>query len=131
MNFWSKLVSTGLIVFLGALIMVAVIFMQGKPFPGPGEYHYSQLLRSNFTWVAICSYLVAGVALGYRFQYNAFRVGISLIGIFPITSVIEATFYPGSHNLIPFEFLVYFLYALPAVAGAFAGTWLFKLRHSR
>ena len=131
MNFWAKLISTLLIVLLGAMIMVALICLQGKPFPDPGEYHYSRLLRSNFTGMAVGFYVVAAFALGIRFRYNPFRVGISLIGIFPITAVVEATYYRGSHNLIPFEFFIYFLYALPAVMAAFAGNWLFKRQQAK
>ena len=131
MNFWAKLISTLLIVLLGAMIMVALIYLQGKPFPDPGEYHYSRLLRNNFTGMAVGFYVVAAFALGIRFRYNPFRVGISLIGIFPITAVVEATYYRGSHNLIPFEFFIYFLYALPAVMAAFAGNWLFKRQQAK
>jgi hypothetical protein len=130
-NYFSKLISTALIVLLGALIMAVMIFLQGKPFPDPGEYHYSGLLRRNFTGMAVFFFVVAGFALGYRFKYNPFHVGISLIGIFPITAIIEATYYPGSHNLIPFEFIIYFLYATPAVIAAFLGKWLFKRQQAK
>jgi hypothetical protein len=126
MKYLSKLISSLLIILLGVFIMAALIFLQGKPVPAPGEYHYSYMLRGNFTWIAILIHVIAGFALGYRFQFNPFRVGICLIGIFPLTAVIEATYYKGSHNLIPFEFLMHFLYALPAVGAAFAGTGLFK-----
>ncbi|MEY2901552.1 MAG: hypothetical protein RLY89_658, partial [Bacteroidota bacterium] len=35
----------------------------------------------------------------------------------------EATIYRGSHNLIPVEFLVFILYALPSLIGAYLGKW--------
>ena len=122
----NKLVASLLLVLLGTLIMCLMICMQRLPSPPIGEYHYSILLRSNFTWKAILLYTIAGFTIGYYFQSNCFLVGICLIGIFPITSIIESTIYPGSHNLIPFEFAVFFVYSLPSTFAALAGKWLHK-----
>lgn len=122
----SKLVSSLLIILLGALIMSALIFLQGKPIPEPGEYKYSLMLRSNFTWVAILVQVIAGFLLGYWLTYNPFFIGICLLFIFPFTAILESIYYRGSHNLIPFEFVVYFLYSLPATSAAFLGKFLAK-----
>lgn len=120
----SRLTTLLLIGLLGALIMAALILMQGIPSPAPGEYKYSQMLRNNFTWIALVAHLLAGFVLGYRYQVNPLLVGICLISIFPITAILESTYYRGSHNLIPFEFIVYFIYSLPAASAAFIGKWL-------
>lgn len=122
----NKLVSSLLVALLGTLIICIMIYMQGLPTPPIGEYHYSILLRTNFTWIAILFYTIAGFTIGYYYQLNCFLTGISLIGIFPITSIIESTIYPGSHNLIPFEFAVFFVYGLPSTLAAFVGRWLHK-----
>ena len=114
------------LILLGTLILFLLISIQGIAVPTTGEYHYSQLLRMNFTWIAIVTYTITGFTVGYFFQLNCFLIGLSLIGIFPITSLIESTIYPGSHNLIPFEFFVFFIYSLPATIAAFAGRWLYQ-----
>ena len=109
--------------------MATLIFIQGKPVPVPGEYKYTQMLRSNYTWVAIFIQIITGFALGVKYQYNPLRIGICLIGIFPLTATLESICYRGSHNLIPLEFAVYFLYSLPTACAAYAGKWIIKERH--
>ena len=116
-----KLISAILLILFGSLIMISLLYFQGIPTPPPGEYHYSMLLRQNFTLAAIVIYSIAGFILGYFLELNCFLIGLSLISIFPITSMVEATIYRGSHNLIPFEFAVFFAYGLPATIAAFIG----------
>ena len=111
--------------------MLILQYFQNIPTPPSGEYYYSKLLRLNFTWIAILLYSIAGFTIGYLFQINCFQVGLSLIGIFPITSIIESIIYPGSHNLIPFEFAVFFVYGLPAIIAAFIGINIYKKLNNR
>ena len=131
LNYRSKILASFFLILLGALIMFILQYFQNTPAPPSGEYYYSKLLRLNFTCIAILLYTITGFTIGYYFQLNCFIVGISLIGIFPITSIIESTIYPGSHNLIPFEFAVFFVYGLPAIIAAFAGKWLFEKSYKR
>ena len=121
-----KIIPTLLMIILGAAIMFVLSLLQGKPNPPAGEYHYSNILRENHTWIAITVQSIVGLALGYFYRFNPFRIGLSLIAIFPITALIEATIYRGSHNLIPFELIIHFGYGLPAVAAGFAGKLLSK-----
>ena len=107
--------------------MYIVQQFQHIPAPPTGEYYYSKLLRLNFTWIAVLLYSITGFAIGYFLQINYFLVGLCLTGIFPITSIIESIIYPGSHNLIPFEFAVFFVYSLPSIIAALAGKWLHKI----
>ena len=116
-----KLIAALLLILFGILIITSLIYFQGISVPPPGEYHYSTLIRLNFSRLAIIIYSITGFTIGYFFQLNCFLVGLSLIGIFPITSIIESTIYPGSHNLIPFEFAVFFAYGIPAIITAFIG----------
>jgi hypothetical protein len=122
----QKIIPTLLMIILGAAIMFVLSLLQGKPNPPEGEYHYSNILRENHTWISITVQSIAGLALGYFYRFNPFLIGICLIAIFPITALIEATIYRGSHNLIPFELIIHFVYGLPAVAAGFAGKLLSK-----
>jgi Na+-driven multidrug efflux pump len=40
--------------------------------------------------------------------------------------MIEATIYRGSHNLIPFEFAIFFAYGLPAIIAEFVGKKVYQ-----
>lgn len=121
-----KLISAMLLILLGTLIMISLLYFQGIPSPTPGEYYYSLQLRQNFTWIAIVIYSITGFIVGYFLELNCFLIGLCLISIFPITSMIEATIYRGSHNLIPFEFAVFFAYGLPAIIAAFVGKKVYQ-----
>jgi len=46
--------------------------------------------------------------------------------IFPITIVYEASLDTTSHNLLPFELIIHFVFALPAIAGVYIGRFVFK-----
>ena len=90
-----------------------------------GEYQYSSFLRNNYTVLTAIVFFIAGFIAGYFVKYNPWYGGLCIVLVFPLVSVYEATVYNGSHNLLPFELLIYFLYALPAVAGLYAGNFIF------
>jgi hypothetical protein len=115
--FFGKLLQYLFLVFIGFLLILLVSIILETPATTPGEYHYSSFLRNNYG-------ITAGLAVGYLMELKPWLVGICLILIFPLTALYEATIYTGSHNLIPFEFLVFLLYALPSLAGAYLGKWL-------
>jgi len=128
-------ISTGVtyffLVITGILIILFCSFIQHIPSPARGEYYYSTYLKSSYTLVSICLFFIAGFMAGYLYKLNPFFVGICLFLIFPVTSIIEAIVYKGSHNLIPFEFAVYFIYALPSIIAAFIGRYVFKQLEKR
>lgn len=120
-----RLLKFFILMLLGlGLILLASALQDVRP-PQAGEYHYSSFLRYNYTWLTGVLFLLTGLAIGYRFRPNPWRAGIALIFIFPLVAMYEATVYRGSHNLIPLEFVIYFLFSLPAVAGLYAGKWMF------
>jgi hypothetical protein len=122
--FFGKLLQYLFLVFIGFLLILLVSIILETPATPPGEYHYSSFLRNNYGITAAILYLIAGLAVGYLMELKPWLAGICLILIFPLTALYEATIYTGSHNLIPFEFLVFLLYALPSLAGAYLGKWL-------
>ncbi|MEQ1625241.1 MAG: hypothetical protein ABL870_11150 [Sediminibacterium sp.] len=122
--FFGKLIQYLFLVFVGFLLILLVSIILETPATPQGEYHYSSFLRNNYGITATILYLIAGLAVGYLMELKPWLAGICLILIFPLTSLYEATIYRGSHNLIPFEFLIFFLYALPSLSGAYLGKWL-------
>lgn len=122
--FFGKPIQYFFLVFVGFLLILLVSIILETPATPPGEYHYSSFLRNNYGITAGILYFIAGLAIGYLMELKPWLAGISLILIFPLTALYEATVYRGSHNLIPFEFVIFFLYALPSLAGAYLGKWL-------
>jgi hypothetical protein len=122
--FFGKLIQYLFLVFIGFLLILLVSIILETPATPQGEYHYSSFLKNNYGITAGILFLIAGLAVGYLMELKPWLAGICLILIFPITVLYEATVYSGSHNLIPFEFLVFILYALPSLVGAYLGKWL-------
>lgn len=122
--FFGKLIQYLFLVFIGFLLILLVSIILETPATPAGEYHYSSFLRNNYGITAGILYLIAGLAVGYLMELKPWLAGFCLILIFPITALYEATVYRGSHNLIPVEFLVFILYALPSLVGAYLGKWL-------
>ena len=118
------------ILFYITLIIIGffVLFINSKIYhtdpPSSGEYYYSNFLRSNYSYISGSCLFLIGLITGFLFKANPWATGISLISIFPITAIYEATIYRGSHNLIPFELVVHFLFSLPAVIGTYLGGFL-------
>lgn len=113
-----------LLIFTGILIIFICRMIQHVNPPQAGEYYYSSILKDNYTVLSACVFFVVGFLIGYYFKLNPWFVGTSLILIFPIVSFYEATIYRGSHNLIPFELIIYFLFSLPAIAGVYLGKFI-------
>lgn len=113
-----------LLIFLGLLIILLSSEIQEVAPPQTGEYYYSSFLRNNYTILTAIIFLIFGLIIGYYFKLNPWLSGILLISIYPITTVYEATIYRGSHNLIPFELVIYILWSIPSIAGIYLGRFI-------
>ncbi len=113
------------LVFIISLILLSItFFIENNPLPLKGEYYWSHLIRDCLTqYVRILLTLLAFIAC-YQFKLNPWITAFCVFAIFPIVSFIEGTIYKGSHNLIPFELITFFLWSLPTVAAGYLGKWL-------
>ena len=112
------------LVFVGILLLILCSTIQHTAVRPPGEYYYSAFFRNNYTVPGALLFLMAGLLTGYFFKLNPWLSGLSLILIFPLVSFYEAIIYRGSHNLIPFELIIYFLFSLPGVLGVYLGKFI-------
>ncbi len=112
------------LVFIGLLLILLVSIILETPATPPGEYHYSSFLKNNYGVFASILFLIAGLVIGYLMNLIPWLAGLCLVLIFPLTTIYEIIAYHGSHNLVPFEFLLFLLYALPAIIGTFLGKWI-------
>jgi hypothetical protein len=113
-----------LLIFVGLLLLLVSSKIQPVKPPEAGEYYYSSFLMNNYTVLTACIFLILGLLIGYYFKLNPWLSGFSLILVFPIAAFYEAIVYKGSHNLIPFEFVIYLLFSFPPVAGIYLGRFI-------
>jgi hypothetical protein len=110
----------------GVMIMVLCGSFQDEPLPAGGEYFYSNFFRNNFKLPAQVLFIIAGFIAGYVYRLNPLLTGFSLFLFFPLTAILEMINYKGSHNLVPMEFVMFFLYAIPSIIAAFLGKRMHK-----
>ncbi|TVQ10097.1 MAG: hypothetical protein EA364_12920 [Balneolaceae bacterium] len=126
-----KTIKISVTVLISALTGITILFIHhlaaGLPVPEPGQYYYSKLAAGNYTWITATLFLIAAVIIKHFNNGNPFAIGFGMILIFPLISVAEATVYPGSHNLIPIEFAIHILWAIPSLAGAYGYQLLRKV----
>jgi hypothetical protein len=111
---------TGL-AFSGVLILVICSLIQPTAAPKAGEYYYSSFFRNNYTLLSNIIFVITAFVIGYYTDLNPFVSGLCLFLVFPITSMVEGTIYKGSHNLIPFEFVMHLIMALPTILAGYVG----------
>jgi hypothetical protein len=116
---------TGL-TLLGAIILIACSFIQPTATPKPGEYYYSSFFKDNYTVLSNIIFVVTSFLIGYYTDLNTLIAGLCLFLVFPITSMVEATVFKGSHNLIPFEFVMHFIMAIPTLLAGYIGNFASK-----
>ena len=127
-NIWLKYILT---LFIGIIIIFSSNIFLHKT-SEIGEYHYSELIaevyRTNFVKLL---FFIAGLGIGFFWRMNSLFAGLLLYGIFPLTSVIEGAVYTGSHNLLPFEFIGFFIIALQGILAVFIGKYLYNKFHKK
>lgn len=115
-----------LLTVTGIALVLFVSTLQTVTPASPGEYYYSDFLRNNYSLLAGFIFFLTGILIGIFFQLNPWLAGIALIAALPIASFYEASVYKGSHNLIPLELIIYFLFSVPAIAGVYIGRYIAK-----
>lgn len=113
----------------GAAILFLLSFVQNGPPPQKGEYFLSSFFRNEVSWLALVIFAIVAFAACYTLQWNAWITGFGLIAVLPILAIVESTIYRGSHNLIPFEMMLYAYFALPGLAAALLGAFLARRKY--
>lgn len=64
---------------------------------------------------------MSGIIIGFLTKRLCVFLGMSSILVFPSVAIYEMVRDPTSHNLWPFEFVIYFAFSIPAIVGACVG----------
>ena len=110
--------------FVTILWLAAHQMLSSLPIPASGEYFWSKLAWQNFTRSTCVLVSISALLIAYTLDANPVVVGLGTVAIFPMVALVEATVYRGSHNLIPFEFVVYAVYGFFPICGAGLGSFI-------
>jgi hypothetical protein len=113
---------------IGTGIMLLIRFASGHTTIQEGEYYYSDTLRYGYNAMTACLFFLIGVAVGLYTRLNPWLTGLCVVIMLPAVSFYEAAVYTGSHNLIPIELFIHFVFALPAIVGVFVGRLIYNKR---
>ena len=105
----------------GVLALAAQFLILSPALPARGEYFLTELARGQVGVVSIPLMLGLAFAFGSYTRTSAVLVGLAMVLVFPAIALYEAVQYRGSHNLIPFEFAIIAIAAIPLMLTAWFG----------
>lgn len=81
----------------------------------------------NLSLNGISFLFLSGIVLGFLCPKRAWLWGLGTMFLFPVLAFAEMIADPYSHNLWPFEFIIYGLMTIPGIGGAYTGIWVRKM----
>jgi hypothetical protein len=112
---WGPLVIAPLLGMM-AMILPVIIKRPARWHPSPLVPVARNAVEHVGPWQLLLLFLV-GVALGALSQRRAAVLGLTAILLLPVAAIAEMFADPTSHNLWPFEFVIYGLYGCIVAAG--------------
>lgn len=97
--------------------------------PTAGEYYISSFFGIAYKKAGFIVFFLAALFIGMFTNVRPVLAGLTVILFFGAISIYEGEKYKGSHNLIPFEFIIFAVYCLPVVVGVIAGNFIRKARN--
>ncbi len=108
-------------ILLGAAALAVQGLLSPTSLPREGEYFLTDLARSRIGPFSVAAAAAMAFAFGFLLQAPPVRVGLSLVALFPLILVYEASRYSTSHNLAPFELMMVASMATPLMLVAWVG----------
>jgi phosphate/sulfate permease len=114
-----------LVSFSAGIISLAIHQLIARPaLPESGEYFWSTLAAQNYVGWTCVLVSISALLIAYKMGGNPVAIGFGTVAIFPIITLVEATVYRGSHNLLPFELGMYVIFGLFPIVGALLGSFI-------
>ena len=115
-----------MVAVLGLLVIDIMPFITANRFSTIHGMTFSKLIMQSLQYAVypvLAALFVTGGIIGFFKPKKWLMIGTLLVICLPINAIVEMIINPTSHNLLPFELLMYiaFFWA-PAVAGAFLGS---------
>jgi hypothetical protein len=116
---------------LGAGCVVVPVMVSSKPLMDAPLFPLIRTAVESLSWAAPAALLVLGVIAGALTRWHPVAIGAASVAVFPVVAIAEIVKDPTSHNLIPFEMVMYAFLAVPAVLGAWVGGLVARLARAR
>jgi len=121
----------GLLAGLAGSVSLAVLWhlfgFDSPPSQAGDEYQFTEYFTSSIGWPFLACYILVSLFLGWTTQCSR-PVAIGMILPLPIALVVELSRDPTSHNLFPFEIIIFWV---PAFIVAFSGAYFGQLIRAR
>jgi hypothetical protein len=88
------------------------------------------LIRTGIEGVSSWSFgllFLSGFGVKLLSREPAWKIGLSTMALFPILAIIEMFVDSSSHSMLPFEFIFYTVYTVPAIIGAYLAQGIQKI----
>ncbi|HSH19244.1 MAG TPA: hypothetical protein VLA03_02250 [Draconibacterium sp.] len=107
---------------LGVLSILLPVFFQA------GLKHYESslfsLIRDCIEGISMWSFALlfsTGFVMRFYTKLSGWKIGLATMALFPVMAILELSVDSTSHNLLPLEIIMYAIYAIPAIIGAYIG----------
>lgn len=117
---------------LGVLSILLPVFFQA------GLKHYEStlfsLIRDGVEGISMWSFALlfsTGFVMRFYTNLSGWKIGLATMALFPVMAILELIVDSTSHNLLPIEIIMYAIYAIPAIIGAYMGQGVQRIRNKR
>lgn len=119
---WGEHLLIGVVIAaVGVGCVVAPVMVSSKPLMDAPLFPLIRTGVESLSWPAPTALLVLGLIAGVVTRWHPVAIGAASVAVFPVVAIAEMVKDPTSHNLIPFEMVMYGFLAVPAVLGAWVG----------
>lgn len=88
------------------------------------------LIRTGIEGISMWSLgllFLSGFGVKLLSKLSGWKIGLTTMALFPIMAIFEMFVVSGSHNLFPIEFILYAVYSVPAIIGAYIAQGIQKV----
>ncbi|MGO4818096.1 hypothetical protein [Flavobacterium sp. W22_SRS_FP1] len=88
------------------------------------------LIRTGIEGISFWSFgllLLSGFGVKLLSNLSGWKIGLTTMALFPMLAIFEMFVDSSSHNMFPFEFIFYAVYAVPAIIGAYIAQGIKKV----
>lgn len=80
------------------------------------------LIRTGIEGISFWSFgllLLSGFGVKLLSKLSGWKIGLTTMALFPIIAIFEIIVDSSAHNMFPIEFILYAVYSVPAIIGAY------------
>ncbi len=86
------------------------------------DYTLFPMIRNGIEGISIWSFgllLLSGFGVKFLSKLKSWTIGLSTMALFPVLAIFEMIVDSSSHSMFPIEFILYSVYSIPAIIGAY------------